>query len=74
VSYADLDLAVHTDVTQLETRINDTAKEACDDLAKMYPLSDTKTPDCVRQAIAGAKPQIRGRIDRGARTSRAEAG
>lgn len=58
VSYADLDLALHANVAQLETRVNDIAKEACDDLAKMYPLSDAKTPDCVRAAVAGAKAQL----------------
>jgi UrcA family protein len=58
VSYADLDLALHANVTQLETRVNDIAQEACDDLAKMYPLSDPKTPDCVRAAVAAAKPQL----------------
>jgi UrcA family protein len=58
VSYADLDLALHANVAQLETRVNDIAKEACDDLAKMYPLSDPKTPDCVRAAVAAAKPQL----------------
>jgi UrcA family protein len=58
VSYADLDLAVHADVTQLTTRVNEMAKEACADLAKMYPLSDPKTPDCVRAAVAAAKPQL----------------
>jgi UrcA family protein len=58
VSYADLDLAQHANVAQLETRVNELAKEACDDLAKMYPLSDPKTPDCVRAAVAGAKAQL----------------
>jgi UrcA family protein len=58
VSYADLDLALHANVAQLETRVNDIAKEACEDLAKMYPLSDPKTPDCVRAAVATAKPQL----------------
>jgi hypothetical protein len=24
----------------------------------MYPLSDPKTPDCVRAAVADAKPQL----------------
>ena len=58
VSYADLNLALHTDVTQLETRIDAIAKQACEDLAKMYPLSDPKTPDCVHEAVRSAKPQL----------------
>lgn len=58
VSYADLDLILHADVQQLEARVNDVAKEACEDLAKMYPLSDPKTPDCVRAAVADARAQL----------------
>jgi hypothetical protein len=42
----------------LEKRVNDVAKEACDTLAKMYPLSDPNTPNCVEQATKDAKPQI----------------
>lgn len=58
VSYADLDLALHANVALLETRVNDIAKQACDDLATMYPLSDPKTPDCVRAAVAATKGQL----------------
>jgi UrcA family protein len=58
VSYADLDLALQADVTQLTTRVDEMAKEACADLAKMYPQSDPKTPDCIREAVAAAKPQV----------------
>jgi hypothetical protein len=43
---------------EIEARLNDVAQEACKDLAKMYPLSDPKTPDCVRAAVADAKPQL----------------
>lgn len=58
VSYVDLNLALHADVMQLEARINDAAKQSCDELAKMYPLSDPKTPDCVREAVGAAKAQL----------------
>jgi UrcA family protein len=58
VSYADLNLAMHADVLQLEQRVNDVAKDSCEQLAKMYPLSDPNTPDCVREAVANAKAQM----------------
>ncbi len=57
VSYADLDLQMHADVMELERRINDTAEEACMQLAELYPLGDTDMPTCVRQAVAGAMEQ-----------------
>ncbi len=57
VTYGDLDLALHSDVMELEKRISDTAKEACEQLAKMYPFSAPNTPDCVKEAMASAKAQ-----------------
>jgi UrcA family protein len=58
VVYSDLNLTLHNDVVQLEKRVSDVAKEACDTLAKMYPLSDPNTPNCVEQAGKDAKAQI----------------
>jgi len=58
VVYGDLDLTLHNDVMALGKRVNDVAKEACDTLAKMYPLSDPNTPNCVEQATKEAKAQI----------------
>ena len=58
VVFSDLNLAMHNDVMTLEKRVNDVAKDACDALAKMYPLSDPNTPNCVEQAVKDAKPQI----------------
>jgi UrcA family protein len=57
VSYADLNLATNADVVELEERIEATARLACGQLAEMFPLSDPNTPDCVREAVAGAKAQ-----------------
>jgi UrcA family protein len=56
VSYADLDLTLHTDVMELEKRIDDTAKEACGQLAELFP-GDPATQDCVRDAVASARAQ-----------------
>lgn len=57
VSYSDLDLALHANVLELERRIEATAREACVQLARLFPLSDPKTPDCVAEAVAGARAQ-----------------
>lgn len=58
VYYGDLDLAKHADVMTLEKRVSDIAKESCDQLAKMYPLSGQNPPNCVEKAAASAKPQM----------------
>jgi len=39
VSYADLDLSEQADVILLETRIETTAKESCEQLSDMFPLA-----------------------------------
>ncbi len=57
VSYADLNLALHADVTTLHKRIDDIAAESCKQLARMYPLSDPHTPNCIKEAVASAKSQ-----------------
>lgn len=57
VSIGDLDLTKYADVMELEKRINETAEEACDYLAEMFPLASPDTPDCVRRAVDGAMAQ-----------------
>lgn len=58
VVYTDLNLVRHADVMTLEQRVDDVAKEACEQLAQMYPLSDPSTPNCVEQALRSAKAQV----------------
>jgi UrcA family protein len=59
VYYGDLDLAKHADVMMLENRVMDIAKDSCDHLAKMYPLSGRNdAPNCVEKAVASAKQQM----------------
>jgi len=58
VYYGDLDLAKHADVMTLEKRVNDIAKESCDQLAKMYPLSGPNPPNCAEKAAASAKAEM----------------
>lgn len=57
VAYADLDLTLHADVQELDRRIEAVAREACEQLARVFPLSDPATPDCVAEALKGAKSQ-----------------
>ena len=57
VYYGDLDLAKHTDVMTLEKRISDIAKDTCEQLAKMYPVSGPNPPNCVEKAAASAKAE-----------------
>ncbi len=65
VSYADLDLAKHADVTTLETRIEDTAKESCKTLSGMFPLDPmdkTELRSCTKKAVNGTKEQVKAAI------------
>ena len=58
VSYADLELGNQSDVAELETRIEATAKDACKKLSDMFPLSPSDRDEirrCTNQAVDGAK-------------------
>ena len=59
VSYADLDLSKQSDVRELEQRVGDMAKLACEQLAALYPLAAPNSPNCIRQALNGAMEQVR---------------
>jgi UrcA family protein len=63
VSYADLDLKMHANVLELEKRIENVAKEACEQLAVVFPLSESTTADCVDDAVDGAREQARAAIE-----------
>ena len=63
VSFADLDLSKHADVTELERRVETTAKESCEKLEDMYPLprNPSRSADirrCTKKAIEGAAEEI----------------
>jgi UrcA family protein len=70
VYYGDLDLAKHADVMELEKRISDIAKDSCDQLAKMYPVSGQNPPNCVEKAAASAKPEMDKLIAAAAKTQK----
>lgn len=54
VSYADLNIATHSGAMELEKRIKDAAKDACEQLTKLYPESAEGEPPCVEGAIKKA--------------------
>jgi UrcA family protein len=52
VNYSDLDLRTHSGAIALQKRVNLTAKAACDELDKIFPL--TKSSDSGRSCVNGA--------------------
>jgi len=59
VNYADLNIATHSGAVELEKRIRDSATQACQQLAKLYPDTiEGKTP-CVEGAVKGAMEQAK---------------
>ena len=59
VSYANLDLSTSSGAAELQKRVRETAKEACETLSAADPL-DAPDDDgtCVRDASAGAMKQV----------------
>lgn len=60
VSFADLDLTSQSDVSELDTRIGEVAKESCEELSDLFPLdrSDmTEMNICMKRAIASVSEQ-----------------
>ena len=65
VSYADLDLTTASGATELMKRINEAAKEACEQVHSADPidLSDMDDAACTRTATSGALKQAKAAID-----------
>ena len=63
VEVADLDLTMYADVKELETRIAEQAKVACEQLAVLYPTDNPDIPRCTREAVANATEQAQRLID-----------
>ena len=63
VRYADLDLTTHVGATELEKRVNETAKSLCKQLDKLYPNTASEGPDCVRKASKDAMVQANAAIE-----------
>jgi len=63
VSYADLDLSEHADVTELETRVESVSKESCKKLFGMYPFGSVgEELRCIEKAINSAEEQVQAAI------------
>jgi UrcA family protein len=60
VRYSDLDLVKHSDVMMLHQRVEMAARQACEDLDKLYPLerSRNQTRTCTDEAVRSANQQI----------------
>jgi UrcA family protein len=65
VNYADLDLRSRSGVTELQKRIDTTARVACRELDKVFPLSRNgdSTQSCVNKAVKSAMLQAQEAID-----------
>jgi UrcA family protein len=71
VSFADLNLATHAGATDLEKRVSNAAKSACDELDKLYPL-EAKEANCAKKAADAAMSQVHAAV--AAAEQRAKAG
>jgi UrcA family protein len=63
ISYADLNLSKASDVSELETRVRNTAREVCQELDRQFPKSAGEyvrgKEDCVQRAVNGGLQQVR---------------
>ena len=66
VSYANLDLTKHADVTELKARIETVAKESCEKLDEMFPFIEPTGRDeirrCTKRAINGTEAELQATI------------
>ena len=60
ISYHDLNLNSTKGAAELLRRVNDTAREACQELTSLYPLNlwTTSNQDCVHRAVRNAMMQL----------------
>ena len=57
VDYSDLNLATHSGAVELQNRIKDSAKEACQELATLFPGTIEGETPCVQGAVKNAMVQ-----------------
>ena len=58
VSAKGLDLASHAGFMELEKRVNDAAKSACQELSRQYPEATPSDADCAKNAAAKAMVRV----------------
>jgi UrcA family protein len=63
VSYADLDLTTAAGVETLEKRVHDTAVSTCKEIKVDVPAEGSTVDKCIKEAIAGAAPQIQAAVE-----------
>ena len=63
VSYSDLDLSKASDVTELETRVKNTARDVCQELNRRFPKANNQyvyaNTDCVKKATDDGMEVVR---------------
>jgi UrcA family protein len=57
VDYSDLNLATHSGAVELQNRIKNSAAEACQQLAKLFPDTADGDMPCVQGAVKSAMVQ-----------------
>ena len=62
VSYKDIDISTKLGGQVLETRVKDSAKAACKEIDKLYPLNTSGSPECERTAVDKAMVQVHAAI------------
>jgi len=66
VNFADLDLEKAEDIETLKLRIEKIAKDSCEKLSDLYPLSTSRVTErkqCAKEAIKQTKEQISAAIE-----------
>lgn len=58
VTFADLDLTTAAGAAALQKRVDDTAKSTCKEIKVDVPAEGSSVEKCVKDALAGAQPQI----------------
>ena len=62
VNYADLDLTKGDGVQTLKSRIEVAAREGCEQLDRLYPLTPREAPKCIKKALDDSSAQLRNAI------------
>ena len=58
VSYSDLDLTTQAGTAALEKRVQETARAACKELDRLYPLTAPGGDSCYKKALDDAMAQV----------------
>jgi UrcA family protein len=58
VTFADLDLTTAAGAAALQKRVEDTAQSSCKEIKVDVPAEGSSHEQCVKDALAGAQPQI----------------